>query len=77
MNGRLARGFLYLVSSFCYSFGGFFDNSTIYTSALVSTPHINGVLNQEDDYKYTFGIRKIALFPYQVKSNFYKVVKNN
>jgi hypothetical protein len=72
MNGRLARGFLYLVSSFCYSFGGFFDNSTIYTSALVSTPHINGVLNQEDDYKYTFGIRKIALFPYQVKSNFYK-----
>jgi hypothetical protein len=72
MNERLVRGFLCLVSSFCYSFCGFFSNSTIYTSATVSTPYINGGLNLEDDYKYTFGIRKIALFPYQVKSNFYK-----
>ena len=72
MNERLARGFLCLVSSLCYSFGGFFDNSTIYTSASISTPYINGDLNLDDDYKYSFGVRKIALFPYQVKNNFYK-----
>ena len=72
MNERLARGFLCMVSSFCYLFGSFFDNSTIYGSASLGTPYINGGLNIEDDYKYTFGIRKIALFPYQVKSNFYK-----
>ena len=72
MNERLARGFLCMVSSFCYLFSSFFDNSTIYGSASLGTPYINGGLNIEDDYKYTFGIRKIALFPYQVKSNFYK-----
>ena len=72
MNERLVRGFLCLVSSLCYSFGGFFDNSTVYTSATLSTPYINGGLNSEDDYRYSFGLRKIALFPYQLKSNFYK-----
>ena len=72
MNERLVRGFLCVVSSFCYLFGSFFNNSTIYGSASLGTPYINGGLNIEDDYKYTFGIRKIALFPYQVKSNFYK-----
>tara|TARA_R100000781_G_scaffold84935_2_gene52322 strand:+ start:630 stop:1691 length:1062 start_codon:yes stop_codon:yes gene_type:complete len=72
MNERLVRGFLCVVSSFCCLFGNFFNNSTIYGSASLGTPYINGGLNIEDDYKYTFGIRKIALFPYQVKSNFYK-----
>ena len=38
----------------------------------MGTPYVNDKLQLEDDYKYTFGIRKIALFPYQVKSNFYK-----
>ena len=38
----------------------------------MGTPYVNDKFNIEDDYKYTFGIRKIALFPYQVKSNFYK-----
>ena len=53
-------------------FGSFFDNSTIYGSATMGTPYINDALNLADDYNYTFGIRKIALFPYQVKNNFYK-----
>jgi hypothetical protein len=72
MNGRLERIIICLVSYVSFGFAGFFSNSTIYTSASMGTPYVNDVLNIEDDYKYTFGIRKIALFPYQVKSNFYK-----
>ena len=72
MNGGLERVVLCLVSYVSFGFAGFFSNSTIYTSATMGTPYVNDVLNIEDDYKYTFGIRKIALFPYQVKSNFYK-----
>ena len=72
MNGRLERIILCLVSYVSFCFAGFFSNSTIYTSATMGTPYINDKLDLEDDYKYTFGIRKIALFPYQVKSNFYK-----
>ena len=67
-----ARSISYLVLAGSLCFGGLFNNSTIYSSASMATPYINDVLNVEDDYKYTFGIRKIALFPYQVKSNFYK-----
>ena len=72
MNGRLERGTLSLVSVVSLCFCSFFSNSTIYTSASMGTPYVNDKLQLEDDYKYTFGIRKIALFPYQVKSNFYK-----
>ena len=72
MNGRLERAVLCLVSYVSFGFAGFFSNSTIYTSATMGTPYVNDVLDLDDDYKYTFGIRKIALFPYQVKSNFYK-----
>ena len=67
-----ARCLSYLVLAGSLCFGGLFDNSTIYGSSSMGTPYINDILNVEDDYKYTFGIRKIALFPYQVKSNFYK-----
>jgi hypothetical protein len=67
-----ARYITYLVLASSLSFGGFFSNSTIYGTGSMGTPYINEVLDLEDDYKYTFGIRKIALFPYQVKSNFYK-----
>ena len=72
MNGGLGRAVLCLVSYVSFGFAGFFSNSTIYTSATMGTPYVNDKFNIEDDYKYTFGIRKIALFPYQVKSNFYK-----
>ena len=67
-----ARYITYLVLASSLSFGGFFDNSTIYSSGSMGTPYINDKIQVEDDYKYTFGIRKIALFPYQVKNNFYK-----
>ena len=50
----------------------FFDNATIYGSANINTPYINGNLNIEDDYKFNFGVRKIALFPYQYRDRFYK-----
>ena len=62
----------YLVLAVSLSFGGFFNNSTIYSSVSMGTPYVNNKLNLEDDYNYTFGIRKIALFPYQVKNNFYR-----
>ena len=58
-----ARIISYLVLASSLSLGGFFDNSTIYTSASMATPYVNDKLELEDDYKYTFGIRKIALFP--------------
>ena len=72
MNGRLARNILWYVSIISYSFCGFFDNSTAYSSVSMSTPYVNDKFNIDDDYRYSFGIRKIALFPYQIKGNFYK-----
>ena len=72
MNGRFKNYLAYVVTSICLCFGGFFDNSTIYGSATMGTPYINDMLDLEDDYKYTFGIRKIALFPYQSSKKFYK-----
>ena len=62
--------FLVLAGSLC--FGSFFSNSTIYTSASMGTPYVNSSFDLDDDFKYSFGLRKIALFPYQVKNNFYK-----
>ena len=62
--------YLAAISSFVYS--GFFDNSTFYGSATMGTPYINGKVDIEDDYKYTIGLRKIALFDYQSRSRFYK-----
>jgi hypothetical protein len=53
-------------------FGGLFDNSTIYLSGSMGTPYIKGNVEFEDDYKYNIGLRKIALFPYQKGSRFYK-----
>ena len=72
MNGGLERVVLCLVSYVSFGFAGFFSNSTIYSSVSMGTPYVNNKLNLEDDYNYTFGIRKIALFPYQVKNNFYR-----
>ena len=72
MNGRLKNYFIYVVASCNILFAGFFSNSTIYGSASVSTPYINGDIELEDDYKYNFGIRKIALYSYQTRDMFYK-----
>ncbi|MAK32346.1 hypothetical protein, partial [Acinetobacter sp.] len=53
-------------------FGGILDNSTIYISGSMGTPYVKGNIEFEDDYKYSLGIRKIALFPYQSSKKFYK-----
>ena len=66
-----ARNIIYLVSLSSFLFSGFFDSATMYGSANVSTPYINGNLELQDDYKYNFGIRKIALYPYQGRSRFF------
>ena len=45
-----ARIISYLVLASSLSLGGFFDNSTIYTSASMATPYINDRFDLEDDY---------------------------
>ena len=70
MNGRFKNYFIYVACYVTCLFGGFFSNSTAYGSAGVSTPYVNGNIELEDDYKYNFGIRKIALFPYQTRNKF-------
>jgi hypothetical protein len=67
-----ARNICYLVSFVGWLFAGLFDNSTIYISGSVGTPYVNGNIELKDDYKYSVGIRKIALFPYHTGSKFYK-----
>ena len=69
---RYERIICYLVAYVSILFGGVFDNSTLYVSGSMGTPYIKGNIEIEDDYKYNIGIRKIALFPYQSRSRFYK-----
>ena len=72
-HGRRYRiDILYVVIFVNLVYCGFFDNSTMYISLSSNTPYVNGDINLEDDYKYTFGVRKIALFPYQDRNRFYK-----
>jgi hypothetical protein len=71
MYERLVRSFLYLATISSLVFSNFLDNATMYGSVSMSTPYINGNNSIEDDYKYNFGIRKIALFPYQNRDSFY------
>ena len=70
MNGRFKNYIIYVVASCSLLFSGFFDNSTIYGAANISTPYLNGNIDIADDYVYNFGIRKIALFPYQDRIRF-------
>ena len=72
MNGRFKNYIAYVAISCSMLFSGFFTNATAYASATISTPYINGDLDLKDDYKYNFGIRKIALFPYEIRSRYYK-----
>ena len=72
MNGRFKNYFAYVVASCSLIFAGIFDSSTIYGSVSMGTPYINENVEVDDDYKYNIGIRKIALFPYQGRSRFYK-----
>ena len=70
--GRFKNYILYVVAISSYVFGGFFDSSTLYLSGSMGTPYINGNTEIEDDYNYTIGLRKIALFDYQSRTRFYK-----
>ena len=70
--GRFKNYLLYVVASSSFLIGNFFTNATTYGSVNISTPYVNGALNLENDYKYNFGIRKIALYPYQSRGKFYK-----
>ena len=70
--GRFKNYISYVVATCSLVFGNFFDYSTIYVSGTMGTPSINGQQIFEDDYNYTIGLRKIALFPYQSRSRFYK-----
>ena len=69
---KIERIVCYLAAYVSFVFAGIFDNSTIYGSASMGTPYVNGNIELEDDYKYNIGIRKIALFPYQSSKKFYK-----
>ena len=69
--GRFKNYILYVVAISSYIFGGFFDSSTLYISGTMGTPYINGNISIEDDYNYTIGLRKIALFDYQSRERFY------
>ena len=72
MFGGLKNYIIYVAASCSLLFCNFFDYSTIYGAANVSTPYINGNQNVKDDYKYNIGIRKIALYDYQERNKFYK-----
>ena len=70
---KYERIICYLVTYGSCLFGGFFDSSTFYGSASMGTPSVGTAqVIQDDDYRYNIGIRKIALFPYQSRSRFYK-----
>ena len=71
MYEKLVRNILYLVAASSFLYSGIFDNATMYGSISMGTPYINGNIQIEDDYQYNFGIRKIALFPYQSRDVFY------
>tara|TARA_R110002020_G_scaffold21649_4_gene73580 strand:+ start:3640 stop:4701 length:1062 start_codon:yes stop_codon:yes gene_type:complete len=71
MYEKLVRNILYLVAASSFLYSGIFDNATMYGSVSMGTPYINGNVQIEDDYQYNFGIRKIALFPYQSRDVFY------
>ena len=62
---------IYVIIFINILFSSFFDNATMYGSVSMGTPYINGNADIEDDYKYNFGVRKIALFPYQNRDAFY------
>ena len=68
---KFIKYFVLTLAYFTLLFSNFFDNATMYGSVSMSTPYINGNNQIEDDYKYNFGIRKIALFPYQSRDVFY------
>ena len=76
MFGRLKNYIMYVAATCSLGFSSFLDNSTAYVSITNNTPYINGNADLDNDYKYTAGIRKIALFDYQNRTKFYKGNEN-
>ena len=72
LNGRFKNYLVYVVATCSILFADFFSNSTLYVSGTMGTPYVKGSEVLKDDYNYTIGLRKIALFPYQSRSRFYK-----
>ena len=69
---RLVRGFSFVVCFIGLVFARFIDNSTLYFSLSTNSTIItDNDVDIDDDYKYSVGVRKIALFPYQSRSRFY------
>jgi hypothetical protein len=62
---NLIKGLLLVSTLFSQSF---FDYATIYASTSLNSAKVQEF---EDDYKISLGLRKIARFPYQEKSDFY------
>ena len=74
---RLVGGLLIVVSNVAFIYGNFIDNSTMYLGVQSSSSIAQGNgIDLEDNYKYNFGIRKIALFSYQDRNRFYKGDEN-
>jgi hypothetical protein len=71
MHEKFIKYFIITLAYYTLLFSNFFDNATMYGSVSMGTPYINGNADIEDDYKYNFGVRKIALFPYQNRDAFY------
>ena len=69
---KYGRIICYMVAISSFSFANFFSNSTLYVSGSMGSPYVSGTEVKEDDYNYSIGLRKIALFPYQGRSRFYK-----
>lgn len=72
LNGRFKNYIFYVATTCSLVFGNFFDYSTLYISGSMGTPYVKGTQILKDDYNYTIGLRKIALFPYQSRTRFYK-----
>ena len=76
-NRGLVRSILIMVGYVSIVFSGFIDNSTMYVGVQSSSSIIQGHGSDIDDnYKYNLGLRKIGLFPYQDRGNFYKGDEN-
>ena len=68
--GRFRNYFIYVVTFVSLCFCNFFNNATMYLSLSSNTPVLNTEF-VENDYKYSLGLRKIALFGYQDRERFY------
>ena len=57
----------------------FFRYSTLYYSYSLESPHKikTNFADLEDNYSLTLGLRKIGLYEYQIKQNYYRGDENN